>query len=65
MIPPFPEEKDTKYIKHIKIQSRRLTEFWGRPMFLGAVILLPAGFEEHPEARYPLMVYQGHFSRNV
>ncbi len=62
-IPPFSEEKDTKYIKHIKIQSRRLTEFWGRPMFLGAVILLPAGFDEHPEARYPLMIYQGHFSR--
>jgi hypothetical protein len=62
-IPPFPEEQDSKYIKHIKIQSRRLTEFWGRPMFLGAVILLPAGFEDHPEARYPLMVYQGHFSR--
>lgn len=62
-IPPFPEEKDTKYIKHIRVQSQRLTEFWGRPMFLGAVILLPAGFDEHPEARYPLMIYQGHFSR--
>ena len=63
IIPPFPEEKDTKYIKHIRIQSPRLTEFWGRPMYLGAVILLPEGFEEHPEAHYPLMVYQGHFSR--
>ena len=63
IIPPFPEEQDTKYIKHIRIQSPRLTEFWGRPMYLGAVILLPEGFEEHPEARYPLMVYQGHFSR--
>ena len=63
VIPPFPEEQDTKFIKHIRIQSRRLTEFWGRPMFLGASILLPAGFEEHSDARYPLMVYQGHFSR--
>ncbi len=63
IIPPFPEERDTKYIRHIRIQSPRLTEFWGRPMYLGAVILLPAGFDEHPEAHYPLMVYQGHFSR--
>jgi hypothetical protein len=63
IIPPFPEDKDTKFIKHIRIQSRLLTEFWGRPMFLGAIILLPAGFDEHPNARYPLMVYQGHFSR--
>jgi len=61
IIPPFPEEKDTKYIKHIKIQSKLLTEFWGRPIYLGAIILLPEGFGEHPEAKYPLMVYQGHF----
>ncbi len=62
-IPTFPEQKDTKYIKHIKIQSKLLTEFWGRPMYLGAIILLPEGFEEHPEARYPLMIYQGHHNR--
>ncbi len=59
--PPLPEPKDTKFIKHIKMQSKLLTEFWGRPMFLGAHILLPDGFEEHPEARYPLMVFHGHF----
>lgn len=63
IIPPFPEEKDTKYIKHLKIQSKLLTDFWGRPMYLGAIILLPEGFDEHTEARYPLMVYQGHFER--
>jgi len=63
IIPPFPDEKDTKYIKHLKIQSKLLTEFWGRPMYLGAIILLPEGFEDHAEARYPLMVYQGHFER--
>ena len=53
--------KDTKYVKHIRIQSKLLSEFWGRPMFLGAHILIPEGFEEHTEARYPLMVYHGHF----
>ena len=52
---------DTKYIKHVKIQSKLLTEFWGRPMHLGAVVLLPQGFDEHPEARYPLVVNHGHF----
>jgi hypothetical protein len=60
-IPPIPEPKDTKYIKHIKIQSERLTKFWGRPMHLGAHVLVPEGFDEHPEARYPLMVFHGHF----
>jgi len=60
-IPPIAEPEDTEYIKHIKIQSKLLTEFWGRPMYLGAHVLLPEGFEEHPEARYPLAVFHGHF----
>lgn len=60
-ISPIEEPKDTKYIKHIKIQSKLLTEFWGKPMFLGAHVLLPEGFDQHTEARYPLMVFHGHF----
>jgi hypothetical protein len=60
-IPPIPEPKDTKYIKHIKIQSKLLTEFWGQPMYLGACILLPEGFDDHLEARYPLAINHGHF----
>lgn len=61
VIPPIPEPKDTKYIRHVKIQSERLTKFWGRPMHLGAHVLVPEGFDEHPEARYPLMIFHGHF----
>lgn len=61
-INPVPEASaDTKYVRHIRIQSKLLTEFWGRPMFLGAHVLVPEGFDSHPEARYPLMVYHGHF----
>ena len=61
VIPPIEPPKDTKYIKHIKIQSERLTKFWGRPMHLGAHVLLPEGFDSHPEARYPLVIFHGHF----
>ena len=32
-------------------------------MHLGACLLLPEGFDEHPEARYPLIVFHGHFPR--
>lgn len=60
-IPPIPDPVDTKFIKHVKIQSDLLTKFWGRPMYLGANVLLPAGFDEHPSARYPLVIYHGHF----
>lgn len=58
---PIEPPKDTKYIKHIRIQSALLTKFWGRPMYLGAHVLLPEGFDEHPEARYPLAIFHGHF----
>ena len=60
-IPPIEPPEDTKYIKHVRIQSDLLTEFWGRPMHLGAHVLLPEGFDEHPEARYPLVIFHGHF----
>jgi hypothetical protein len=60
-IPPIAPPEDTKYIRHEKIQSERLTKFWGRPMHIGACLLLPEGFDEHPEARYPLIIYHGHF----
>jgi hypothetical protein len=64
-IPPIKEPEDTKYVKHIKIQSKLLTEFWGRPMYLGAHVLLPVGFDEHPSVRYPLAIYHGHFPSDL
>jgi hypothetical protein len=61
VIPPIVPEKDTKYMRHIRIQSELLTKFWGRPMFLSAIVLVPEGFDEHPNARFPLMVFHDHF----
>jgi hypothetical protein len=60
-IPAIEQPVDSKYVKHIRIESKLLSKFWGKPMFLGAHVLLPEGFEEHPEAKYPLMIYHGHF----
>ena len=60
-IPPIAPPTDTKYVRHERIQSELLTKFWGRPMHLGACLLLPEGFDAHPEARYPLIIYHGHF----
>jgi hypothetical protein len=61
VIPPIPPPADTKYIRHIRIQSEVLTKFWGRPMFLSACILVPEGFDEHPEAHFPLILFHDHF----
>ena len=65
IIPPIIEPTDSKYIKHIKIQSKLLTEFWGRPMYLGAHILLPEGFDTHQNIKYPLAIYHGHFPSDL
>jgi hypothetical protein len=63
VVPPVKPYEDTKWVKHIRIKSRLLTEFWGQPMFIGANILLPKGYEEHPGVRYPVHYVQGHFPR--
>lgn len=60
-IPPITPPVDTKYIRHIKIKSEVLSKFWGRPMYIGANVLVPEGFDEHPQARYPLIVFHDHF----
>ena len=60
-IPPIADAPETKYVKHVRIRSERLSRFWGRDMYLGAHVLLPHGFDEHPRARYPLVVNHGHF----
>jgi hypothetical protein len=53
---------DTKYVRHVSIESKLLTKFWGRPMRLGAIVLVPDGFDDHPQQHYPVAFMQGHFS---
>jgi hypothetical protein len=35
-IPPIKSQPDTKYVRHLRIQSDLLTKFWGTPMYLSA-----------------------------
>lgn len=62
VIPPVEVEPDTKWVKRVKFQSKLLTDFWGQPMYLGATILLPKGYDENPDEYYPVNYIQGHFS---
>ena len=61
-LPPIDEPKDTAWVKHIKIQSDILTKWWGEPQQLGAIVLLPKGYAEHPNTYYPVVYQQNHFS---
>jgi hypothetical protein len=64
VIPPVQVPPDTSYVRRIKIQSAILSKFWGQPMYLGAVVLLPQGYDTHPNVFYPTGYSQGHFSLN-
>ena len=64
-IPPIKEPAESKYVKHVRIRSERLSKFWGRDMYLGAHVLLPEGFDAHPDARYPLVINHGHFPADL
>jgi hypothetical protein len=64
-LPPVVAPPDTKWVKRIKIQSDLLSRFWGHPMYLGAVVLLPKDYDAHPTVRYPVLYQQGHFSLNA
>ncbi|HXI32392.1 MAG TPA: hypothetical protein VNG89_28340 [Vicinamibacterales bacterium] len=64
-IPPIDPPKDTAQVKYLSVPNERLSKFWGRPMTLGAIVTLPHGWAEHPNARYPILVHHGHFPRNA
>ena len=57
-IPPIEPPLDTKYIRHVRIRSEKLSAFWGQPMYLGAIVLLPEGFDEDGDTRYPVLYNQ-------
>src|SRR5579884_1201302 len=65
VMPAIEAPKDTKYIRHMRMQSALLTKFWGRPMYIGAFVLVPEGFDDHPQQRYPVAFLQGHFESSL
>src|SRR5262249_18277570 len=61
---PIAPPSDTNQVKYLQVSNDRLTKFWGRPMHLGAIVLLPFGWDTHSDAHYPLVIHHGHFPSN-
>jgi hypothetical protein len=59
-IEPFVDEPDTQWLKTVRIKSEILSKFWGTPIYFGARVLLPRGFDDHRRARYPGIYVFGH-----
>jgi hypothetical protein len=64
VIPPVEVPAETTYVKRFKFQSAMLTKFWGRPIWLGATVLLPRDYDRESTS-YPVNYVQGHFSLNA
>jgi len=58
-VPPEQLPAETAQIKFLKLQSKLLSDFYGRPIFLRAGIVLPRDYEREPSRRYPLWVRIG------
>ena len=61
VIPAIKMPADTRWVKHVKLQSKLLSQFWGQPIFIGATVLLPKDYDKHPDAHYPVIYEQDHF----
>lgn len=60
-LPPIDIPPDTAWVKRVKFQSKMLSEFWGHPIYLGATVLLPKGYDQGTNQKYPAIYIQGHF----
>ncbi|HUL35367.1 MAG TPA: esterase [Candidatus Eisenbacteria bacterium] len=56
--------QDNQWVKHFHMQSELLTKFWGRPTEIGAVVLVPDGWAEHPDAHFPVLISEDHYHRH-
>jgi hypothetical protein len=61
VIPPIDPIPDSEFVQRFRIQSPSLTKFWGRPVYLGATVLLPRDYKTSTIS-YPVNYIQGHFS---
>ena len=64
VIPPIVVPADNEYVQRFKFQSPSLTKFWGRPIYLGATVLLPRDYRTSTIS-YPVNYIQGHFGLNA
>ncbi|WP_165229246.1 alpha/beta hydrolase-fold protein [Aquisphaera insulae] len=51
--------RDDGLIRYLKIKSKLLSDFHGRPIYVRAGVILPRDFDREPERRYPLRVHVG------
>ncbi len=61
-IDPESLPADTELLKFVRIRSQLLSDFYAQDMYLRASVLLPAGYEEGANIRYPVLYHVGGLS---
>lgn len=61
-VPPVVIPEDSEWVRRFQIRSACLSDFWGTDMQVGATVLLPKGYDDDPDRRYPVVYVQNHFS---
>ena len=60
-VPPIAMPANTAWVERFRFESPSLSKFWGRPIYIGATVLLPKDYHRATMA-YPVLYEQGHFS---
>ncbi|HKP29459.1 MAG TPA: alpha/beta hydrolase-fold protein [Gemmatimonadales bacterium] len=60
VVPREPDPVDNEWVRHFKVQSQKLSAFWGRPVFIHATALLPRGYATETSRRYATVYTLGH-----
>jgi len=58
---PFPEQP---WLREVVLKSELLSKFHRREVLERCAVVLPAGYDEHPERRYPVMYVVPSFGQN-
>ena len=58
-VEPDAAPAETDLVKFVKLESKLLSAFHGRPIFLRAGVILPRDFDKDADRRYPLRVHIG------
>lgn len=56
---PDEPPRDTESVKYLKLESKLLSKFHGRPMYVRAGVTLPANWAAEPDRKYPVLVVIG------
>ena len=54
---PEPTFKETDYSKEIRVQSKLLSAFYGKPTTINAAVLLPKEYKDQSQRRFPVLYF--------